>query len=87
MASDIHAAFLGINPTADKLAKLTSERRIALYQRAGVNLAIARGLSLKEAYLTLGPWDEVSTYDSDSTAEMFNMRIHDDLNLYFDENI
>lgn len=82
VASDIHAAFLGVNVPAGTLAKLKSERRIALYRRAGVNLAVRRGTTLKKAFLTLGPWAQVSTYDNDAVAEMFNMRIHDDSEVY-----
>lgn len=87
VASDIHVAFFGPNMPIEKLSCLKSERRIALYQRAAVNLALKRRVSLKEAFLMLGPWDQVSTYDSDSVADMFNMRIHSDKNIDYGEDI
>jgi hypothetical protein len=87
VASDIHSAFFGLNPKSGRLSRLKSERRIALYQRAGVNLALKLHMPLKKAFLELGPWDQVSMYDSESVAEMFNMRIHADNPIYYGEDI
>lgn len=79
VSSDVHALFLGINPEEDKLRKIQFKRRYALYHRAGLSLAIQRQTTLKKAFLKLGPWGETRVHDSEITADMFNLKTHNDI--------
>lgn len=85
VASDVHALFLGLDPDITRLRQINFIRRYALYHRAAINLAIARGLTLKNAFLRLGPWNDPRVSDVEATADMFNLKTHREIEEEYEE--
>jgi hypothetical protein len=76
VSTDVHALFLGMNPSGDRLKAIHFPQRYALYHRASYSLATAEGLSLKNAFLRLRHWVDATVYDSECPADMFNIKNH-----------
>jgi hypothetical protein len=74
---DIQSLVLGFDPTANEYTSVDGSHRFALHQLAAKKLATQRNLSLKRAFMILGPWDKsprlIDEYD---IGDFFNLAIH-----------
>jgi hypothetical protein len=73
----IQSLTLGVGPGDDKLQKIHGSFKFAMYYRVAQRFAINNHLTLKEAFLRLGPWQDVRIRDVDDIADIFNLENHD----------
>jgi len=76
VATDIHSLYLGLNPSVEKLRKISFKRRYALFYRAALTLALKEEQTLKYAFIQLGSWQDAYVRDTEMTADMFNLETH-----------
>ncbi len=70
---DVQSLILGIDPPDALLGDIHGSRKFALHNRAAFTLAEAKGVSLKEAFLKIGPWSDVSILDGSDVGDFFNL--------------
>ncbi len=72
----VQSVALGWNPTAAAFTSVDGTVKFALHNLAVWQLASKERLSLKQAYLKLGPWESLRVLDTDGDADFFNLAIH-----------
>ena len=72
---NVHMLMLGIGPSEEHVKKIPGHFRFALQRRQAVRFAAMNRLSLKEAYLRLGPPIDVCCPKSPSLSHFFNVKI------------
>jgi hypothetical protein len=50
--------------------------KFSLHYRAAQQLAIEERLTMKKAFLKIGPWTDVRLRDNDDVADFFNLENH-----------
>jgi hypothetical protein len=73
---DIQSVVLGFGPSDSEYTSLNGSHRFALHQLMAKKLAVQRNLSLKRAYMILGPWDSPRLVDEYDLGDFFNLAIH-----------
>jgi len=74
---DIQSVVLGFAPSNNEYTMINGSHRFALHNLAAKKLAIRRNISLKDAFLILGPWeDTLRLTDEDDLGDFFNLAIH-----------
>ncbi|MDA1229494.1 MAG: HNH endonuclease, partial [Planctomycetota bacterium] len=69
----IQSVILGINPPPDDLRRIAGVHRFALHHRQAQILAISERLSLRDAYLRIGPSSDPRTVNARDSAHFFNL--------------
>jgi len=72
----IQSLILGLDPGDNDYTAVEGTQRFALHQLAAKKLARQRNISLKQAYLVLGPWESPRLIDAADTGDFFNLAIH-----------
>ena len=75
--TNIQAIILRMNPSEDDFRRVQGMHRFALHHRRVQQLAIDDGLSLKEAYLRIGPSGDLRSIDPNDVAHFFNLANYD----------
>ena len=75
----IQALFLGFAPLQPQHRKIKGPYKVALHNYAAMKLAARERLSLKDAFIKLGPWGQPRLKDVEDTGDFFNLEIHQDL--------
>ena len=74
----VQSLILGIRPSARSLEAVDNVYNYALHCRAAQRCASQYKLSLKEAFLRVGPWTpQIRVLRFDDTADFFNLANHD----------
>lgn len=74
---DVQSVVLGFAPSNSEFSMVSGSHKFALHNLAAKKLAIRRNISLKDAFLKLGPWeDTLRLTDEDDLGDFFNLAIH-----------
>ena len=71
---DVQSLTLGINPSPQDLGRVSGLHRFSLLSRAAWVLADTEGITLKEAFVDLGPGIAPYVYRPNDAADFFNLR-------------
>lgn len=72
----IHSVAIGMSPSEEGMKSITGELKFALHYRAAQAVAIEERISLKKAFLKIGPWHDVRICDTDDVGDFFNLANH-----------
>jgi hypothetical protein len=72
----VQSLLRGLAPEGQTLAEVEGTYKFALHYRAAQNLAVKRRSTMKEAFLTIGPWTDIRVLDVDDVADFFNLENH-----------
>lgn len=72
----VQSLLLGLAPTDQRLTEIDGSFKFSLHYRAAQDLAIDQRLTMKEAFLKIGPWENVRLLDADDVADFFNLENH-----------
>ncbi len=72
----VQALILGLAPSDDRLQEIPGSYKFAIHYRAAQELAMRERLTLKNAFLKLGPWEDVRIRDVDDVVDIFNIENH-----------
>lgn len=72
----VQSLLLGLSPENQRLAEIEGTYKFSLHYRAAQNLAIKKRLTMKDAFLAIGPWKDVRVLDNDDVADFFNLENH-----------
>jgi hypothetical protein len=72
----VQSLVLGLSPAASRLQEIDGSYKFALHYRAAQRLALEQHLTLKQAFLRLGPWKDVRVVDDHDVADIFNLENH-----------
>lgn len=73
---NVQSLIRGIDPSEDGISSIESHYRIALHYRAAQRLAIVKGTTLRDAFLTIKPWQDIRILQRQDTADFFNLANH-----------
>jgi hypothetical protein len=73
----IQSLILGLSPSEDRLQEISGSFKFAIHYRAAQRVAIRQNLSLKDAFLQLGPWQTVRIRELGDVVDGFNLENHD----------
>jgi hypothetical protein len=73
---NVQSLILGFDPSESEYGAVEGSQRFALHQLAAKKLASQRNMSLKRAYVLLGPWESLRLIDAGDTGDFFNLAIH-----------
>ena len=73
---NVQSLILGFNPSENEYTAVDGSQRFALHQLAAKKLATERNISLKQAYMILGPWESPRLIDAYDIGDFFNLAIH-----------
>jgi hypothetical protein len=68
---------LGLSPTEQRLREIEGSYKFSLHYRAAQRVAIEKRITMKQAFLEIGPWTDVRMLDTDDVADFFNLENHD----------
>jgi hypothetical protein len=68
---------LGLSPTEQRLREIEGSYKFSLHYRAAQRVAIEKRITMKKAFLEIGPWTDVRMLDTDDVADFFNLANHD----------
>jgi hypothetical protein len=68
---------LGLSPTDQRLREIEGSYKFSLHHRAAQRVAMEQRISMKRAFLQIGPWTDVRLRDADDVADFFNLENHD----------
>jgi hypothetical protein len=74
--SSIQALHLGFDPSDRQLENLEGEYKFAIHNYAARKLAAKENLSLKQAFIKLGPWTDLRLKREDDVGDFFNLLNH-----------
>lgn len=74
--TNIQSLLLGFGPSANSLKRITGTSRYAIQQRLVQSVAVEKQLTLKCAYLTVGPSESVRVVDPLEIGHFFNLANH-----------
>jgi hypothetical protein len=74
--TNIQAILLGYEPSENSLKRIPGSSRFAIQHRLVQNVAVERQLTLKEAYLAVGPSVDVRIVDPLEFGHFFNLANH-----------
>jgi len=70
---------LGLKPSGETLSsRVSGEHRFALHYKAVQTVAEKGQMTLKEAFLSIGPWATLRVIDPTDVGHFFNLRIHNE---------
>ena len=72
----IQALVLGVMPAEERLEELDGKYKFALHYRAAQQHASNNRLTLKAAFLQLGPWTDIRIVDEADVVDFFNLANH-----------
>lgn len=72
----IQSLILGLSPTPDRLQEIPGTFKFAIHYRAAQQFAIRQHATLKNAFLRLGPWEDVRIRDVGDIVDVFNLENH-----------
>jgi HNH endonuclease len=73
----IQSLILGLYPTESRLQEIHGSYKFAIHYRAAQAYAIKHRITLKDAFLQIGPWKDVRVRDTDDIVDVFNLENHD----------
>lgn len=74
---DIQSLVLGFEPSANEYTSVHGGHRFALHHLAAKKVAVKRNISLKRAFMFLGPWESSPRLvDEHDIGDFFNLAIH-----------
>jgi hypothetical protein len=68
---------LGLSPTEQRLSEIEGSYKFSLHYRAAQRVAIQKRITMKKAFLEIGPWTDVRLLDADDVADFFNLENHE----------
>jgi hypothetical protein len=68
---------LGLSPTEQRLGEIEGSYKFSLHYRAAQRVAMEKRITMKSAFLEIGPWTDVRLLDTDDVADFFNLENHD----------
>ncbi len=77
VSTDVHSLFV-VNADEEHLSKIEFRHRYAVFNRFAFNIAMEKAISLKQAFMAIGPWAEARLFDTAKAADMFNIKTHAD---------
>ncbi len=72
----VQSLLLGISPKDQRLQEIDGTYKFSLHYRAAQRVATEGRISLKDAFLKIGPWTDVRIRDVDDVADFFNLENH-----------
>jgi hypothetical protein len=72
----IQSLVLGLSPAENRLQEIHGSYKFALHYRAAQELAVRKHITLKNAFLHIGPWEDVRIRDRDDVVDIFNLENH-----------
>jgi HNH endonuclease len=72
----VQSLLIGISPTDQRLGEIEGSYKFSLHYRAAQQLAISERLTMKKAFLKIGPWTDVRLRDNADVADFFNLENH-----------
>lgn len=72
----VQSLIKGLSPGDDCLEKIEGTHKFAIHYRSAKKLALHKRISLKEAFLKIGPWQDIRLKDVDDVADFFNLENH-----------
>lgn len=69
----IQAILYPLNATSEQLGQMNGSHRFAIHHMAAHRVAQQRGISLKRAFQSIGPWKTLTTIDNSVVADFFNI--------------
>jgi HNH endonuclease len=72
----IQSLILGLSPSTGRLQEIDGSFKFALHYRAAQALAMRQRITLKGAFLQLGPWEDVRVRDENDIVDVFNLENH-----------
>jgi 5-methylcytosine-specific restriction endonuclease McrA len=71
---NIHTLMIGTQPSGEALKSVGGHFKFALYNRAVLHFANQERITLKSAYLRIGPWTDTPWFiDEDELGDFFNL--------------
>jgi len=72
----IQSLILGLLPAENRLQEIPGSFKFSIHYRVAQRLAIRKRMTLKDAFLQLGPWEDVRIRDQDDIVDIFNIENH-----------
>lgn len=72
----IQSLQLGLSPTEQRLGEIEGSYKFSLHYRAARRLAVEKRISMKDAFIEIGPWSDVRLLDAGDVADFFNLANH-----------
>jgi hypothetical protein len=72
----IQSLVLGLAPGQDRLQEIHGSYKFSIHYRVAQRLASNRRITLKNAFLQIGPWKDVRIRDIDDVVDIFNLENH-----------
>jgi hypothetical protein len=72
----VQSLLLVLNPADQRLREIEGSYKFSLHYRAAQMLAVEQRLSMKAAFLKIGPWTDIRLLDTDDVADYFNLENH-----------
>lgn len=69
----VQSLVLGLSPAESRLQEIDGSFKFALHYRAAQKLATKHRITLKNAFLRLGPWQDVRIRDENDIVDVFNL--------------
>lgn len=73
----IQSLVLGLAPEPGRLQEIDGSYKFSIHYRVAQRVAINRRITLKNAFLEIGPWKDVRIRDVDDVVDIFNLENHD----------
>ena len=72
----IQSLILGLSPPDNRLQEIPGSYKFSIHYRVAQRLATRGRMTLKNAFLQLGPWEDVRVRDIDDSVDIFNIENH-----------
>jgi hypothetical protein len=72
----IQSLVLGLAPSEERLQEIPGSCKFSIHYRVAQRLASRKRMSLKSAFLQIGPWENVRIRDIDDVVDIFNLENH-----------
>jgi len=72
----VQSLIRGFSPGDDCLGKIDGSHKFAIHYRFAKKFAHTKNLTLKNAFLKIGPWQDIRVINDDDVADFFNLENH-----------
>jgi hypothetical protein len=73
----IQSLVLGLTPESGRLQEINGSYKFSIHYRVAQRVATNRRITIKNAFLEIGPWKDVRIRDVDDVVDIFNLENHD----------
>jgi len=74
----VQSLIKGLVPSEENLLTIDGSHRYAMHYRFAKKFVFKKNMSLKEAFLKIGPWQDIRVVNEDDVADFFNLENHND---------